>query len=180
MSVFIAIILYIIDGCVWGVITENIANNKGYDGWFGWGFFFGILAIAILLAKPDKTYGNRDYIREEAMSNVSKQYTDEKLLKENGWKCIKCNVINPSYTGTCGCGNTRVNNEEELKKRVLNIVEARKQINSKEDNNVATEEKSVNKEQKIIDIIKQYKQLYETGAITVVEYERKKSELLKK
>lgn len=69
---------------MWGVITENIANNKGYDGWFGWGFFFGILAIAILLSKPDKTYGNRDYIREEAMSNVSKQYTDEKLLKENG------------------------------------------------------------------------------------------------
>lgn len=31
----------------------------------------------------------------------------ERTLRNGGWRCDKCNRINPSYTGTCACGNSK-------------------------------------------------------------------------
>lgn len=40
---------------IFGLITSNIARNKGYygGGWFFCGFFLGIIGIIIAAAQPD-------------------------------------------------------------------------------------------------------------------------------
>ncbi len=35
----------------------------------------------------------------------------EKTPNDNEWKCSKCGTVNPNYTGTCSCGNSRQENE---------------------------------------------------------------------
>lgn len=53
----VIIIGAIICAIVWAVVCLNVANNKGYSyqgtKWFWLGFFFGIIALIILLSKPN-------------------------------------------------------------------------------------------------------------------------------
>ncbi len=35
----------------------------------------------------------------------------ERILKEGGWQCANCGKVHPKYTGTCGCGNTKYENQ---------------------------------------------------------------------
>lgn len=47
------IIGIIIWSLVWAAVTSLIIETKGYDeSWFWWGFFFGIFAALVALAKP--------------------------------------------------------------------------------------------------------------------------------
>ncbi|MBR6229693.1 MAG: SHOCT domain-containing protein [Eubacterium sp.] len=51
----IVIIVYIIQGIIFGIATSRIINNKGYDeNWFAWGFFFGIIAMLVAIGKPER------------------------------------------------------------------------------------------------------------------------------
>jgi len=87
----------------WGSVTRKVLENKGYsEDWFFWGFFFGIIAFALAVSKPDCP-------RKQAGTND--QYYKE-LLAEGGWGCEKCGRANPAYTGTCSCGNHKPSSEE--------------------------------------------------------------------
>ena len=45
MFVFLAIVLFLIQGVIFGFAADQIVQNKGYDeSWFWWGFFFGFIA----------------------------------------------------------------------------------------------------------------------------------------
>ena len=90
------VILVIAKGIFWGVVTQKIIDNKGYDtNWFWWGFFFGLVAFIIALTQPDAPRTIPD-----AAS------LDERTLQNGGWKCT-CGRVNPSYTGTCACGRSK-------------------------------------------------------------------------
>lgn len=51
----IIILVGIIQGIIFGVATEKIIENKGYEeNWFWWGFFFSFLAVIVAATKPSK------------------------------------------------------------------------------------------------------------------------------
>lgn len=149
MEMFFGLLISFICGMIFGFATDSVISNKGYDeNWFWWGFFFGWIALVVALAKPQKERYTRS-------PEVSAAYYDNKLMKNNGWICAKCQKTNPHYTGTCSCGNTKNNNEQtklEIEKRKL--------------------------ETDKIEAIKKYKELFESGVITQEEYEAKKNQLL--
>ena len=104
MVFLIYLIIIGIVGSVFGIATQNIIDNKGYDEkWFWWGFFFGFLAVLVALSKPE----NHAYQSSNpAWMQPSSNTRDEDVLKQGGWKCT-CGRVNPSYTGTCACGKRK-------------------------------------------------------------------------
>ena len=149
MVFFIYLIIIGIVGSVFGIATQNIIDNKGYDEkWFWWGFFFGFLAVLVALSKPENhAYQSSNPTWMQPSSNTR----DEDVLKQGGWKCT-CGRVNPSYTGTCACGKHK----------------------GEKQNNSATTAEVKDK----FEDIKKYKELLDSGIITEEEFNKKKTELL--
>ena len=55
MDLFVVLISYVIMGVIFGFITKYIANSKGYDGGFAWGFWLGIIGILVVGFRPNQT-----------------------------------------------------------------------------------------------------------------------------
>ena len=148
MVFLIYLIIIGIVGSVFGIATQNIIDNKGYDEkWFWWGFFFGFLAVLVALSKPENhAYQSSTPTWMQSSSNTR----DEDVLKQGGWKCT-CGRVNPSYTGTCACGKRK-----EEKKVSMNTAETKDKFED----------------------IKKYKELLDSGIITEEEFNKKKTELL--
>ena len=97
---FIILLPYIVLGIIFGVATNAIIRNKGYnENWFWWGFFFGIIALIVAASKPTASaFGRRPTYYG---------------YNKSGWKCDKCGKYNSSYVSTCSCGNRHTANGTE-------------------------------------------------------------------
>ena len=119
ISFLVVLPLSIIISAIWGFLANRIINKKGYyENWFWWGFFFGWIVVIVALLKPDlpRDVGATCATYDEKMYEKA----NERTLNAGGWKCNGCGKILPHYTGTCGCGNTKANNEKlEEEKRTL-------------------------------------------------------------
>ncbi len=60
----------------------------------------------------------------------------EKTLRNGGWKCSKCNRINPSYIGTCACGNSKPTAEAKKHETDLETLKTVSEVKKQE--NIAT------------------------------------------
>ena len=148
MGFLIYLMILGIVGSIFGIATQSIIDNKGYDEkWFWWGFFFGFIAMLVAISKPE----NRAYQSANPTWMQSPSDTrDDEVLKQGGWKCT-CGRVNPSYTGTCACGKRK-----EEKKVPMKTIEAKDKFED----------------------IKKYKELLDSGIITEEEFNKKKTELL--
>ena len=48
-----AFILIIIVGVICGCVTDKINKDKGYESGFAWGFFLGVIGIAIVALRTE-------------------------------------------------------------------------------------------------------------------------------
>lgn len=114
MIMMVYLIIYCIQGSIWGWAVNKIIENKGYrENWFWWGFFFGLLALLVALTKPDlsRVSGESASHFEDTSSVVGKNYVfkgfgeERKVDYTKGeWRCTHCGTVNASYVGTCRCG----------------------------------------------------------------------------
>lgn len=146
----------IVQGIIWGVATNKVIENKGYsENWFWWGFFFGFLALIVACTKPQAQYYNSSSSSSSlfaASAEDKMKIQQQSLLEQGGWKCNKCGNVNPSYTGTCNCGNLKASNQ--------------------------TKEKEDKRETANFQKMKSYKDLLDSGVITQEEFDAKKEQLL--
>ena len=151
---------------VFGIITKKINESKGYSGGFAWGFFLGLIGIIVVAVRKDNHhscyngYGNKsDYESEydRKLSCLAQEAEDERLLREGGWKCIKCGRVNASFSPSCDCGRTKYENDNEILKQ--------KEEKSNVDN--------------VKEEIEKYKNMLDEGLITQEEFELKKKSILK-
>ncbi len=173
--ILLYIILSLIPSIIWGVVVYKVIENKGYyENWFWWGFFFGIFALIVALTKPTVQYTAEQHEEETKIKKILEEKEKERTIQNGGWECIKCGKVLPHYTGTCGCGNTKSNNEMlEEKKRVQEEKKAEEQRKTDE-----AASKSNNKSVDAVEEIKRYKELLDSGVITETEFEAKKKQLL--
>lgn len=149
----------IIWGVIWGFATNAVIHNKGYDdNWFWWGFFFGFIALIVAATKPEK---------KNVVMQPSGQFYTDTVLSNNQynsstqWKC-DCGRINYNYVSTCTCGR---NQREVLAERAKSAqMESKKQAQQESVDN--------------IEAIKKYKELLDSGIISLDEFEEKKRTLL--
>lgn len=193
------LIIAIIYGIIFGFATKKVIENKGYsENWFWWGFFFGIIALIVACTKPDNvntgTYsqyslGNRttdtsktwlckcNQVNSIYVGTCSCGRTRDSVLNgtpkiassgapntasSDTWVCI-CNRRNPAYVGTCACGRT--------KEFILNKTQ---KLSSQK-----TASKSTDDELAKLNLLKEYKALLDSGAITQEEFDAKKKDILK-
>lgn len=147
----------IIMGIICGIVTKKINESKGYSGGFAWGFFLGLIGIIIVAVRSDNhhSYYNDNERREydRNLSRAAQEAEDERILREGGWKCLKCGRVNASYSPSCQCGQTSFENKNSLKPQ------------SNADN--------------IKEEIQRYKTMLDEGLITQEEFELKKKSILK-
>lgn len=164
----------IIWGIVWGAACNKVIENKGYmEDWFWWGFWFGFIAFIIALTKPDISnqnygqvdrYGNVISYGNSALSQMARERSEAERLRNGGWKCKNCGRDNPGYTGSCACGWTKYQSNNNV-------------IETKKENESANEKNAMAQEMEKLDVLKKYKELLDMGAISQEEYEKKKSAL---
>lgn len=129
---------------------------------FGGGSFFGWIALIIALTKED--LNQHQVLTQAPKPSVSQliqkgpQTDDEYLIiKQGGWQCKKCGKFLHSYMGTCSCGQTRILNN---------------------DTPVSNDENSNEITQSVVDELKKFKELLDSGIITQEEFDAKKKQLL--
>ena len=52
--IIIAVCVFLVQGLIFGFITRAIADSKGYDGGFWWGFFLGLLGLIVVAVRPNQ------------------------------------------------------------------------------------------------------------------------------
>ncbi len=143
-----AVIGIIIWGVIWGAATQTVVYNKGYEENWFWWGFF-FGFIALLVALSKLQL----YSTGPLSPQLAREAEERRTMEAGGWKCV-CGRLNPSYTGTCACGRSR--------QAVL----------------AAAAEPALENEGATVRMIKQYKELLDSGAITQEEFEKKKREIL--
>ncbi len=74
--VMIFIVVFVLQGCVWGIATHCIGKSKGQNNCFWWGFFLGLIGLIVVICLNNtQTRTNTDNV--EALDKLQK-------LKENG------------------------------------------------------------------------------------------------
>lgn len=163
-TIIALVVIFVIHGIVWGKATNKVLQYRGYfyDDWFLWGFLFGMVALLVAMSRPDN---NANVIKKRLAANkpvINSPNTE--------WKCRKCKTINPPYTGTCSCGNTREENDaplramQERREAELRAQQSEKLQQDAELDNLLT--------------LSAYKDLLDKGVITEADFEAKRTELL--
>lgn len=154
------IVAAIVWGFIWGLATDAVINNKGYDeNWFWWGFFFGLIAFLVAVTKPEINSLDEQTVR--ILDEIVREDKKDDILNNGGWECY-CGKINSVYTGTCGCGRTKTE-----------VSELRKQEREKEQSKLLLKDENIK-----LDNLKKLKELLDLGVITQEEFEIKKKQFL--
>lgn len=152
LFIVIIIIVYIIQGVFWGNITNKVIEDKGYyDNWFWWGFFFNWIALLVAFSKPVKI---KDTSYDDGM--LLEKWNDGNKHNNGRWECAFCHLVNESIVSTCACGKDREESEQYAKSQNTGV-----------------------KEEDIILLLREYKELMDDGIITQAEFNAKKKELLR-
>ena len=124
-------------------------------------------------ATKDGSVGSRTITKPSSLAGAAVQTELEKMkaeeirvLSNGGWKCHRCQTVNPAHIGFCGCGMTRGQNKEIDKKNENKQPEKLEEIKTQQNENDKFDE------------IKKYKELLDTGIITEEQFETKKKQLL--
>ena len=112
--------------------------------------------------------------------------TNYQIPASNQWRCA-CGLINPNYTGTCACGRTksevRNSNNQAVKQAANRLAVNRPNAApapaaAPVTNTDVKPANVVSREEENIRLLKEYKDLLDSGIITQEEFDEKKRKLL--
>lgn len=176
-GLIIYVIIIVAIACVFGFATKKIIENKGYsENWFWWGFFFWLIAVLVALSKPD---ANNSHSPHNTPINGDDLVICPRCEAQNtpgNIVCWKCGQELPVFEPESGI--------EEESRVSVNTTDSHSvsSVNAlpREDgaNKAAIQEKDEKQELENIKMIKAYKDLLDSGAITQEEFDKKKAELL--
>ena len=105
---YVAVVVFIVERIVWGVVCNEVLKNKGYDdNWFFWGLLFGMAPAIVALSKPNGRTLIDQYGNVISYDASDKERMEKDIIRDGGWKCEKCGKTNEKTVGTCACGCTR-------------------------------------------------------------------------
>lgn len=163
LQFFLTIIVSVLIGCLWGAATFTINQNKGYwNNGFWWGFWLGWIGLVVVLCKSDNHYS---YYSSSVDKNFPSDQPHPAIASQpvpnGGWRCA-CGRVHAAYVSSCACGKSKIPApavETELPEETgIEICEP---------------------EERIIVLLKEYKGLLDSGAITQEEFDNKKKQLLR-
>lgn len=106
-------------GLIWAVVADKIINAKGYDDhstWQIYGFFFGICAVFVALARPPAVLFEikRQLANDVPSAPPPRQGTQPVSTAPvphntgSTWQCPECGEVNPNAKRICkSCGHEK-------------------------------------------------------------------------
>jgi uncharacterized Zn finger protein (UPF0148 family) len=151
MSTMYVVVIYIIYGMVFGIATNKVIENKGWnENWFIWGFLFGIIALIVAVAKPE----NRELNNEKVVLH------EKEIIKKYCDKCQKEVHKGLFVCPTCGSDLRSVYEIPEEKPQESVDIEV-------------AEKRSIDVEE-----LRECKKLLDEGIITQADFDKKKQQVL--
>lgn len=103
MEPFWILLIFLLQGGLLGAISAYLADSKGYDGGFAWGFFLGVIGLLVVGLRPTRTQPAQYAAPTEASPKPS-------------WACV-CGAKNPAGLDYClSCRRGRHEGEEAPKR----------------------------------------------------------------
>ena len=95
----------IIQALIFGFITKHVAESKGYDTGFAWGFWLGLIGLIVVAVKPNVE-----------RTPYRPMYPDAQQTQKRTWLCI-CGQSNSETLQYCTrCRRSRQEAKAEEKK----------------------------------------------------------------
>ena len=95
---FVYLIAWLVPACIFGFIARYIANSKGYDTGFAWGFWLGVIGLLVVGFRPTLTTYSGSSTQSEYWKNISaaKSTPDD-------WTCVcgQSNAHSLTYCTKC-------------------------------------------------------------------------------
>lgn len=163
--------------------SEFVETSWGYIVYLVCAIISGICTVLDGIGLSEKIFNN-DYSTNinhpSSLSNYSNQLIATQQHKEGYWKCL-CGQMNPPHTTGCSCGLS-VSEINKKKKQQEKEETERKEFIQKATQKAEIEKKvveNITAERNNIALLKEYKELLDSGIITQEEFDKKKHELLK-
>ncbi len=119
------------------------------------------------------------------VESVARAKASAGQLNSNEWRCV-CGRVNPSYMGTCACGKRKSEafKETEIRNEVTKELIRKKTAAEKGGTTIETVAESpastkISSEQEKVKLLKEYKELFDSGVISEEEFNAKKASILK-
>lgn len=94
---------------VFGFLSKTIAESKGYEGGFWWGFFLGVIGLLVVGFRPDiRKMQNESNSPKVSVQQSLSQIAEPRKPAEKKWVCINCEAENAEKARFCyKCGEPR-------------------------------------------------------------------------
>ncbi len=114
----------------------------------------GLVILIVYVGTQRNNSGNHIHINEDyekKLKDIADEKEKQRLIREGGWECYKCHMMNPKHQTSCLCGESKMKSEIMIEKQTENRLKE--------------------------DLLK-LKEMRDEGVITQEEYELKKKQLL--
>lgn len=177
MEIVISLVIYVVQGLIFGFAAQHIAESKGYSTGFAWGFWLGLIGLVVVLAKPNinVVYETPRYARPAAPVPAA-----------NEWLCVCGSKNHESLTYCTRCGRERsyTDNNNTVKVPCPHCGAKNKTTNkvcfacgkSMTEEPIAVEAQPQVSD--AADLLTKLAQLHESGILTDDEFHQKKAEIL--
>lgn len=178
---------WIINSVVFGFITLYVAESKGYDGGFWWGFWLGIIGLLVVGFRPDNTEQHYSHTSSELPA-----WASSSSANLPSWTCV-CGAKNSGSLDYCQACRRNKSESTVPKKICPHCGAGNKATNTlcfacdkPLDENHPTPQQTptaVSSEETSSDYIttlEKLGKLREQGILTEEEFQQKKSEILAK
>jgi len=193
---------YVINGLIWGFVTQHVAESKGYSSGFAWGFWLGLIGLLVVGFRPNIQEDSYSSVNSEYWSNIRRYDVRDKET----WQC-KCGAKNPysvnyclscrrnkneALTKTKKCPHCGANNNESNEtcfacgksmKEESGPIPVKQEIIKAVPNaspSFATLQGEVQNKAELIDMLGKLSELHKQGVLTDDEFQQKKADILSK
>lgn len=166
----------IINFCIslfWVYATNEILRNKGYkEKWYLFPFFLGLFAFVMASVQTDVTPKEHTI----ALTGTIRKARYAKLLPSGVWTCV-CGKTRSSKTHMCNCGHYRDESIQAFREKREESLRA-----NQKKAEIARQKKLIRLLEKAeydnIQRVREYKASLDAGTITLLDFEKKKKNLL--
>ncbi len=185
VTLIVALVVYVVQGMIFGFAAQQIAESKGYSTGFAWGFWLGVIGLVVVGLKPNL---NATYVVHETPRYAQPAAPAPSAPSANEWVCVCGSRNHESLTYCTRCGRERsyTDNNNSVKVPCPHCGARNKTTNKvcfACGKSMTAEAAAAEPQPQAADaaeLLTKLAQLHESGVLTDEEFQEKKAEILRR
>lgn len=184
----VAIFIWVVERFVFGLITQYVAESKGYDAGFAWGFWLGIVGLLVVGFRPNQQHAS------DVSASLEKAEPSGYAPRPVEWTCV-CGAQNSGNLSYClQCRRSRGEAEEERvecphcgarnKKSNAACFACGESLTAEalpsEEHAPEAAQSEASAQADFAEVLRKLAELHAQGVLTDAEFARKKADILEK